>query len=61
MQDELVFRTEEEYNEYVRRALEESEREAADPNVKRIAWEEFRKEVEAYFSEMENRALAKSA
>ena len=61
MQDYPVIRTEEEYKEYVRLALEESEREAADPNVKRITWEEFRKEVEAYFYEMENRTLAKSA
>jgi len=61
MQNEPVLRAEEEYREYVRRALEESEREAADPNVQRITWEEFRKEVEAYFYKMENRTLAKSA
>ena len=61
MQDEMMFNSEAEYKEYVRQALEESEREAADPNTKRISWEEFRREVDAYFNEMESGAMAKSA
>ena len=55
---DLIFHSQEEFDEYVRRALEESEREAAEPNV---TWEEFREQVEAYFYEMERRASSKSA
>ena len=55
------FRNEEEYDAWVIEQLKEAEREAADPNTKRITWEEFREEVEAYFYEMESRTMAKSA
>ena len=61
MQDELVFRNEEEYKAYVLKALEESEREAADPNTRWIPLDEFLREAEEYLYEMDRRHLAKSA
>ena len=50
---DLTFHSQEEFDEYVRKALEESEREAADPNVKAIPWEEHMREAEAYLKELE--------
>ena len=61
MQEKLVFRNEEEYNCYIRKALEESECEAADPNVRKIPLEEFLKEAEAYLYALERRRTPKSA
>ena len=61
MQDELIFKTQEEYNEYVRKALEESEREAADPNTRWIPWREVLQEGDAYLRELERHYAAKSA
>jgi len=58
---ELIFRTEEEYNEYVRRALEESEREAADPNMVWIPWRESLREGDVLLRELERNRAAKSA
>ncbi|MCL2106481.1 MAG: hypothetical protein FWH26_05400 [Oscillospiraceae bacterium] len=58
--ENLVFQNEEEYKAWVLQMLEESEREAADPNIRRIPLDEFRKEAEAYFKKMESRAMAKS-
>ena len=51
----------EDYKEYVRRALEESEREAADPNTKWITEEEFDIWAEGWLYALENRYAAKSA
>jgi len=62
MQDKFaMIHTEEEYKEYVRKALEESEREAADPNMRWITWEEFREAVEAKLYELGCYSSAKSA
>ena len=62
MQEDFAkIRTEAEYREYVRRALEESEIEAADPNTKWIPLDEFLREAEEYLYELECRYLAKSA
>jgi len=61
MYAEPIFRNEEEYNAYVLQCLEESEREAADPNVKRITWEEHRREVEALLYELGCYSVPKSA
>ncbi|MCL1952342.1 MAG: hypothetical protein FWF60_05895 [Oscillospiraceae bacterium] len=61
MQDQPVFRSQEEYDAYVLKELEESEREAADPNTKWVTWEEHRKEVEALLYELGCYSLAKSA
>jgi len=61
MQDQLVFRSEEEYNAYVLRELEESEREAADPNTRWIPWRESVREGDAFLRELERRRAAKSA
>ena len=47
MQEQPVFRSQEEYDAYVLKELEDSEREAADPNTKWVTWEEFREAVEA--------------
>jgi len=58
---ELVFRNEEEYNAYVLKALEESEREAADPNTRWIPWREVLREGDAYLRELERRYAAKRA
>jgi len=61
MQEELFFHSEEEYLEYVRLALEESEREAADPNTRWIPWRESIQEGDAFLRELERRRVAKSA
>jgi len=61
MQEQPVFRSQEEYDEYVRKALEESEIEAADPNTRWITWEEFREAVEAKLYELGCYSAAKSA
>ena len=61
MQEEMVFHNEEEYLEYVRQALEESEREAADPDTKWMTWEESMREGDALLRELERRGAAKSA
>ena len=61
MQDELFFREEEEYLAYVRLALEESEREAADPATRRIPWRESVQEGDVFLRELERRRAAKSA
>ena len=61
MQNEPVFRTEDEYRAYVLKELEDSEREAADPNTKWVTWEEHRREVEALLYELGCYSIAKSA
>jgi len=61
MQEELVFSSEDEYNAWVIEQLEESEREAADPNTQWITWEEHRREVEALLYELGCYSVAKSA
>ena len=62
MQDDFAkISTQEEYDQYVRKALEEAEREAADPNTRWITWEEFREEVEAKLYELGCYTAAKSA
>jgi len=61
MQDEMVFNSEEEYRAYVRRELEDSLREAADPNTKWISWEESSKEAEALLYELGCYSSAHSA
>ena len=61
MQNQPVFRSQEEYLEYVRLALEESEREAADPNTRWIPWRESVREGDALLLELERRRVAKSA
>ena len=61
MQDELFFHSEEEYLEYVRLALEESEREAADPNTRWIPWRESVREGDVFLRDLERRRVAKSA
>ena len=60
-QEDIIFRNEEEYNAWVLQMLEESEREAADPNVRRITWEESVREGDAFLHELERRRAAKSA
>ena len=61
MQDELIFHSEEEYNAYVLKELEDASREAADPNTKWIPLDEFLREAEEYVCELENRRIARSA
>ena len=62
MQDDFAnIRTQEQYDEYVRKALEEAEREAADPNTRWIPWREVLQEGDAYLCELERRYAAKSA
>ena len=53
--------TEEEYREYVRKALEESEQEAADPNTKWITEEEFLAWAEEWLYALESNYAAQSA
>ena len=59
--EELTFRSEEEYRAYVLKELEDSEREAADPNTKWIPWREVLREGDAYLRELDRRYTAKSA
>jgi hypothetical protein len=61
VQEELVFHNEEEYLEYVRLALEESEREAADPNTRWMPWKESVREGDVFLRELERHRVAKSA
>ena len=61
MQHQLVFNSQEEYDAYVRKELEDSEREAADPNTKWVTWEEAIREGDALLRELESRYAAKSA
>ena len=56
-----MFRSEVDYKEYVRKALEEAEREAADPNTRWITEEEFANWAEEWLYALENRYAAKSA
>ena len=60
MQEEMVFHNEEEYLEYVRQALEESEREAADPDTRWITEADFMEWAEEWLYALENRYAAKS-
>ena len=61
MQEYPVFRSEEEYLAYVLKELEESEREAADPNTVWIPWREVLREGDAFLRELEYHRAAKSA
>ena len=47
MQEYPMFRNEEEYRAYVLKELEESEREAADPNTRWVTWEDSLSEGDA--------------
>ena len=58
---EPIFRSQEEYDAWVLRELEESEREAADPNTKWIPWKVAMREGDAFLRELERRYAAKSA
>ena len=61
MQDRLIFRTEEEYRDYVLKELEDSEREAADPNTVWIPWREVLREGDTLLRELGSHRAAKSA
>jgi len=61
MENEMIFHSEEEYRAYVRRELEDSLREAADPNTKWVTWEESEKEAEALLYELGCYSSAQSA
>jgi len=58
---DLIFRSQEEYDAYVLKELEESEREAADPNTKWVTWEAAMREGDTLLRELERRYAAKSA
>jgi len=60
-EQERVFHSEDEYNAWVLEKLEESEREAADPNTRWLTWEESQREVDALLYELGCYPTARSA